>query len=86
MLWKVQNFLYSQKANNAQKNAANEDESRCANGIKLKWHQSEIMVQLNEEQAGQFDHRQSRAKKNRKNNSHHPKYPIKLEQWAKIKF
>lgn len=52
MLWKVQNFFDSQKANNAQKNAANEDESRCANGIKLKWHQSEIMVQLNEAQAG----------------------------------
>lgn len=43
----MQNFYGERpQANNVQKNAPNEDESRCANGIKLKWHQNEIIVQL----------------------------------------
>jgi len=56
----------SRQTNNVQKKAPNEDESRCANGIKLKWHQNEIIVQLDVAQAGQFDHQQSRCQKERK--------------------
>jgi len=34
--------------------------------LKLKWHQNEIIVQLDVAQAGQFDHQQSRCQKDRK--------------------